>query len=300
MISIIICSRTAELNATLAANIEDSIGVEYELILIDNSDNRYGICQAYNKGVALSKYEILCFMHDDISYHTQNWGQNILAHFEHHQVSAIGVAGSPYCAFMPGPWWGSGLLYENLIQGNHAVDEVILKANSNGSKARQVTLLDGVWFCVKKSLFNTISFDEKTFAGFHFYDMDICMQINEAGGNIYCINDVLIAHASLGNVNHAWIDSALTFHQKWENLLPFTTLRLNTNQSGKLEYKTLNSFILACAANGYANKVIYKLALKYLVSFRKGYFFYKTPGYFIKFLFKYLFKKGAPFYNLSY
>ncbi|MES2278853.1 MAG: glycosyltransferase [Bacteroidota bacterium] len=300
MISIIICSRTGNLDSELSVNIKATIGIEHEIILINNTDNKYGICQAYNIGVKQSKYDILCFMHDDISYHTQNWGSNALAHFTSSDAAAIGVAGSPYCAFMPGPWWGSGILYENLLQHDKNSIEAALKANSGGMARKEAILLDGAWFCIKKSTFKQVSFDETNFKGFHFYDVDTCMQIHRAGGKIYCINDVLIQHASLGEVNSTWIESALVFHQKWAAHLPATCLNLTKTEAGRLEYKTLNSFILACAANKYTNKKIYAIALKSLLKFKQGYLFYKTPGYFVKFLFKYLLKKGAPFYSLNY
>jgi GT2 family glycosyltransferase len=298
MISIIICSRSAVLNQELAHNIKQTIGVEHEVILIDNSANQYGICEAYNLGVKHSKYPILCFMHDDISYHTQNWGQSVIAHFRDEQVVAIGVAGTPYCAFMPGPWWGNGIQYQHLLQADKN-NPAALKSNADGIAKRQAIILDGVWLCIKKQAFDQISFDAFTFKGFHFYDADICMQLQQSGGKVYCINDVLISHASLGEVNTTWIENALTFHRKWEKHLPATCLNLSNTQMGHLEYKTLNSFIWACAANKYTNKQIYALALKYLARFKKGYLFYKTPGYFIKFGFKYLFKKGAPFYNFN-
>ena len=50
MISIIICSRQKELSAQLKNNIQNTIGTEYEIIKVDNSQNEYFITQAYNKG----------------------------------------------------------------------------------------------------------------------------------------------------------------------------------------------------------------------------------------------------------
>ena len=78
MISIIICNRKKVLDPKLENNIKSTIGIEYEIINIDNSDNRYNIFQAYNKGIQKSKYPYICFMHDDILYHTVNWGKNII------------------------------------------------------------------------------------------------------------------------------------------------------------------------------------------------------------------------------
>lgn len=295
MISVIICSRTASLSDTLTNNISNTIGVAFELVVIDNTGSKYSICEAYNLGVKQSNYSILCFMHDDILYHAPGWGVNVVEHFKAPGVKAIGIAGTPYYPFMPGPWWGSGVVYEHLLQAN-GDENYALKSNAEGENRKQVKLIDGCWFCIEKNMFKNISFDEKTFSGYHFYDADICMQLTTNGNHIYTVADVLISHSSLGNVNRPWIAGALTFHEKWIRHLPASCLVPNNQPVFAYEYKTLNAFILAAYYNQYSNKQIYKLALKYLFQFRKGYTYIKTPGYIVKFLYKYLFKKGEPFY----
>ncbi len=296
MISIIICSRSTSPSQSLKDNIENSIGVPHEVICIDNSTNKYGICEAYNLGIAQSKYQILCFMHDDIEYHTNNWGKAVSGHFKDEQVAAIGVAGTPYFAYMPGPWWSTGNFYEHLLQSSQIAAEPVLKSNIQKSKIAQVVAFDGVWFCIKKSVLDTIRFDDINFKDFHLYDMDICMQMHSQGLKMYCVSDVLIHHQSMGSVNGAWIENDLVFHEKWRKTLPVSCIAVDNNQSGRYEYKTLNAFIWICFTNGWSNKKIYSYALKYLLEFKKGYFFYKTPGYFLKFTFKRFFKKGEPFY----
>ena len=77
MLSLIICSRTPKISEELEKNIADTIGCEYELVVIDNSLNKYSIFSAYNEGVKRSIGDILCFMHEDILYKTINWGQQV-------------------------------------------------------------------------------------------------------------------------------------------------------------------------------------------------------------------------------
>ena len=296
MISLIICSRSAYLNEKLHENIRETIGVPYEIVLINNAGNSYSICEAYNLGVMQSKYEILCFMHDDIFYHTANWGQNVIHHFNNRAIKAIGIAGTPYYPFMPGAWWGSGVVYEHILQADENA-EARLKSNAGGVMQKEVVCVDGCWMCIAKSAFRDVSFDEQTFNGYHFYDADICMQLYRAGHQIYTVADVLISHASMGNVDRHWVGSALTFHKKWQANLPANSLSKKNRPVFGFEYKTLNAFIWACYYNKFTNREIYKLALKYLLEFKKGYGYYKTPGYLVKFIFKYLVKKGAPFYS---
>ena len=212
MISIIICSRTATLSKELTLNISKTIGVDHELIVIDNSQNQYCICDAYNLGVKQSKYDILCFMHDDITYHSQNWGKNVVTHFTDIQVDAIGVAGTPYCAYMPGPWWGNDILYEHLLQGDEQNADAQLKSNGEPDKKRQATILDGVWLCIRKPLFNTIGFDDINFKGFHFYDADICMQIHQVGGKLWCVNNVFFPIAPRSQATKDRVESIVSIN----------------------------------------------------------------------------------------
>ena len=291
MISIIICSRTKSLNDTLISNIAATIGAEYELIAIDNSENKYSIFEAYNIGVSQSQYPCLCFMHDDITYHSNNWGAAVINHFADDDTTALGVAGSPYFPVMPAPWWGSGVVYANLYSPAAANQQPSV------SEKKEVIVFDGLWFCIKKSAFNHIKFDSSTFKGFHLYDIDICMQMLATGLKMFCVNDVVIEHNSFGKVNTAWINDELTLQKKWKTQLPASSVKYSKNDSCRFEFKALNCFIWICYDNGYTNRKTYGLALKYLSQFTRGYFFYKTSGYLVKFLFKYLFKKGEPFYS---
>lgn len=295
MISIIICSRSVSPPQLLLTNIEKTIGVPYEVISIDNSTNKYSICGAYNLGVKSSRYEILCFMHDDIEYHTSNWGNIVADHFNDKALHAIGIAGTPYLSAMPGAWWGSGIIYENLVHEKGSQQQL---PGYGSKKVKEIVAFDGLWFCIRKSLFEQIAFDELNFTGFHFYDIDISMQIHNLNVKMYCITDVFIKHLSFGNLDDKWIESLFIFQKKWKNKLPALCINVSFNESRRFEYKTLNGFIQICANNNWSNKKIYYMALKFLLKLKKGYLFYKTPGYFIKFLFKMLFKKGAPFYSI--
>ena len=66
MISIIICSRDKSISEELSTNISETINHDYELIVIDNSKNKYSIFEAYNSGIKKSKGLYWCFIHDDI------------------------------------------------------------------------------------------------------------------------------------------------------------------------------------------------------------------------------------------
>ena len=224
MLSLIICSRTPKIHPKLEDNIQSTIGLEFELIVIDNSKNDYSIFSAYNEGVSRSKYPYLCFMHEDILYHTKDWGKNIVDHFRNDKVGLVGVVGSH---FMPNTpcGWNTQKVSCNIIQRIHTADgyktEHWDKRNyMNDSLSAEVVVVDGVWFCIRKSLFPSISFDEKLFKGFHCYDMDICLQVRKIGSSVVVVSDVLLEHISEGSFNDDWIRDTNKLHEKWKDFLP--------------------------------------------------------------------------------
>lgn len=242
MISIVICGRDKEISQNLYNNINTTIGVPYELVYIDNSDNKLNLFSAYNKGVLASKYELICFMHDDVIYKTRLWGSLVVDKFSLSEVGAIGVAGTPYVSYFPGPWWASNLVAQNIIQENKQTTLNYTSTLQNQLIA-PVILLDGVWFCIRKSIFKHIQFDEINFNGFHMYDMDIAMQIFDKGYKLFCIYDILIEHKSIGKLNKNWIINRVQFYKKWKKKLPLSIVPLSLIDIMNLEFKNLLFFI---------------------------------------------------------
>ena len=105
--------------------------------------------------------------------------------------------------------WGSSI--EELFKDDHIAD---------------VVAVDGVCFFIPKELFPSIRFDNKTYNGFHAYDMDISMQVQSLGKRV-CVTDLL-------TVEHFWSEDSFKnqkyiaklddnlnlFYQKWKNMLP--------------------------------------------------------------------------------
>lgn len=228
MISIIICSRTSKISEILEKNIADTIGCEYELIVIDNSQNRYNIFTAYNEGIRLSNGDILCFMHEDILYHTYDWGKVVKFHFENKSLGMLGVLGTHYMPACPAGWWSTQCQAGRIIQGKcnaqgYYTDEIVYNEYDKLKKDKllsEVAVVDGLWFCIKKSLFDCFKFDENTYNGFHCYDIDMSMQIQTQNYVVAVCYDINIEHASLGSFNKSWVVSLNIWYKKWKNKLP--------------------------------------------------------------------------------
>lgn len=275
MISIIISTYQPVFLEALRNNIEQTIGVTYEIIAIENKGEK-SICEVYNIGVQKAQYVHLCFVHEDILFHTHSWGQNVLNHFKVKGVDVLAIAGSTYFSLMPGGWWSSLLTYQNLLQSTKENNKPILESRGNNDlKRKQILAFDGAFFCAKKEIFHALSFDDKTFKGFHFYDADFSMQLHEKQYKVYCIYDVLIQHFSLGNLDKNWIDNALIFQKKWGKILPATILSISEKKNWDIEFGILYEFMETLRKNKFSKKKINWIAYQQISKFKYFLFNYR-------------------------
>lgn len=233
MLSIIICSRTLHISKQLSENIAESVGCTYELIVIDNSQNQYSIFEAYNIGIKKSKGIYWCFIHDDILFRTQDWGQKIEGIFEENiEIGLIGVAGSKIKTRMPSAWWDCP--HEFIVVNiTHQLKDKEIDIQNHGFEYNdtvEVSIIDGVFMVGRATA--SICFDEKL-KGFHHYDLYLCLQYLKNQFKIVVTNLVLIEHFSVGNIDECWIKSALVFDEKYSKMLPLSrgvvkdTLKIN-------------------------------------------------------------------------
>lgn len=287
MISIVICSRTPRLSDYLNENISYSIGVTYELIVVDNSDKVLSIFEAYNIGVNQAKYPYVCFMHDDIKYHSNNWGQKIISYFDDVQTGAIAIAGSPYASIMPGAWWLSKMMNINIIPWDAVNKQPQLKqCKGIPGEKNEIVLFDGVWFCIRKKLFNHLQFDQTVFKGFHFYDIDISLQINKLGYKSFCVFDILIEHFSKGDMNVNWVENALLLNKKWNKELPISCTNFSLKNKWMAELNTIRNFVSVMLVNKFSPEKVYKQAFMTMFKFPLGFMYFP----FIKLNIKYFIK----------
>lgn len=235
MLSIIVCSRNAKLPKTFVKNIAETVGVDYELINIDNSKIRYSIYSAYNEGLTQSKFPYLCFVHDDVLFHDKNWGEKIIAHLQLPDIGIIGVAGGDIASRVPAMWSALNPC-QNIIQSDNSgkkLPELIRFPENYNQSRRSVVLLDGVFLCMKRAIFNKIKFDE-TLGGFHGYDYDIAIQSIIAGFRNYVIYDITIEHFSQGVQDAAYNRTLINVFRKWENYLPLFEKSISKEDQEKL------------------------------------------------------------------
>lgn len=220
MISIIICSRTPAISKDLSENIQNTVGCDHELVIIDNSENAYSIFEAYNLGIKQSKGEYLCFAHDDILFHTKGWGLLVLNIFDQNKkLGLLGVAGAKTKTKMPSAWWdcpdGDKLLYLRQHLRDGSIDD--WKKGFADKNIEKVVAIDGVFMIAKRD--KRFRF-QKSFKGFHCYDLNISFEYIKLGYTIMVSNLILVEHFSLGKLDKNWYFSTLQMHKLYSNLLP--------------------------------------------------------------------------------
>lgn len=228
MISFIICSRSSNRSSSLRKNIENTIRIEHETIVIDNSSNSFSIFTAYNEGVKRANGSLLCFLHDDVLFRSTNWGSQIVKHFEDENIGIIGFAGSHYIPSTPMYWYSSPFVSQhnlnkdgNIIE-NHFHEEWF----KEGESLIDVCAVDGLCFFARKKIFDHISFDNINYSGFHMYDMDICLQTLSLNYRVCVCRDILVEHNWSEQEQFKKAGSNLffknleIFNKKWKESLP--------------------------------------------------------------------------------
>lgn len=205
MLSIIISTYKSDLFQQLSQNIAGTIGsIDYEIIPINNP-GIMGICEAYNLGTRKTIFSNFLFLHEDVKFHTENWGQILINHLSEKGAGVIGVAGSSYVPKTPSGWHLPDNKYNhlNIIQRD-AVGKTIHEQINHTEKSL-IFAVDGVFLAVTKKVFEEFKFNA-SLKGFHGYDSDFSLRISKKYTN-YFVPDILLEHFSIGNPDKIWFNN---------------------------------------------------------------------------------------------
>jgi GT2 family glycosyltransferase len=226
MISVIICSiddaKFAAVNATYRRLLGGggagggAGGDDFEIIRI--SDAR-SMCEGYNRGFAQSRGDVIIFSHDDIEIHAPDFRARLLGHLARCDVA--GIAGTRLLCGPAWAWAGPPFLYGHLGEFNaarHYFEVAIF-----GAPARHVDkmqALDGVLLACHRKVVEATPFDERTFPGFHHYDLDFTYRAFLGGFELAVCCDLDLIHFSGGTWGDDWRASAERFLAKHAATLP--------------------------------------------------------------------------------
>lgn len=239
MISVIVCSIEEHLFNRFSESLAKTIGVDYELIRIENQKEKLPIAKAYNKGASQASFDFLVFVHEDVVFHTDNWGGELVNRFQLlNNPGVLGIAGSNYLPISPSYWWipDPTRRFSNYMD-NHESGKIGegKHRNSGHSNPVPVFLLDGMFLGMKKEVFKKVKFDE-SLEGFHGYDTSICLRSAEKFQN-YFIPDILIEHFSPGKPNTTWLLNTVKSYSQKEKI-PY-----QNEIDSKLEIKSYHLFL---------------------------------------------------------
>jgi hypothetical protein len=240
MISIIISSSNPEYLSAVKKNIDETVGIPYEILAVPNGDGKRGICEVYNAAGALAKYDVLCFMHEDVILHTPDWGKKVVEIMRNPEIGLLGIAGSEYKSLTPAPWACPGVLRTrhkaNILQRFKFVNNKTVHEyhNSDNEVLSHVVAIDGVWMCTRKDVFDEFKFDDVALSRFHGYDVDYSLQVG-IKYKVYVTYDVLLEHFSEGNYSDEWLDAMFTLHAKHQARLPLSTKVLSKAETRRGE-----------------------------------------------------------------
>lgn len=175
----------------------------HEYIAVENAKT---IAQAYNAGIDNSKYKIKCFIHQDARILDPNFIKKLERIFKNDKVGIVGVVGSLDNAGGYRLVWNLGSVHL------HNETHLILHAKLKGLY-ETCNVVDGLILITNQD----IRFDEK-YNHFHFYDMDICKEINKMGKQVICANIMMQHSPDNGKPpenNDRWIEARERFLKKW-------------------------------------------------------------------------------------
>ncbi|MEO7984480.1 MAG: glycosyltransferase [Bacteroidota bacterium] len=238
MISIVICSINPAYLSQVKENISSTIGVKYEMLTWDNSQENKGICEVYNIMAKKARYDIICFAHEDILFQTMNWGHKVNSIFsERDDIGVFGLAGSKYKSGCFSGWYTGIKEFDcaNVLHRYNWGDEYMYLRPSEERSLEDVVCIDGVFICCRKKIWEIILFDQKNLPGFHFYDIDFSVRAATVC-TVAVSFDILLAHITKGgDFGDSWVETAIVYHKFRQALLPVSTVeQLSANTDKRI------------------------------------------------------------------
>ncbi|MBQ5701900.1 MAG: hypothetical protein IIV68_07245 [Alistipes sp.] len=243
MFSIIVCSINPDNAQTLKQSIEATASMPFELIVFDNRQSGLGICQVYNQCAERAKYDYLCFVHEDILFHSKGWDAILAGKLSEDSCGVIGFAGGtakyPYLY----GWQNiSTFCQKHYLRGDGTKSS--LRSSKSKSNFSEVVTLDGMCLCVRADVWGKHPFDAATFRGFHSYDTDFTTALFVAGYKNYVCHNVVLEHRSTGSFSKGWLESVKIYLNKWSCHLPLYVASAHTPSQIKRKEAAAEAFAL--------------------------------------------------------
>ena len=227
MISVIVSTRknSNELQPFITG-LDKSIGITHEIILIQN-EKKYSLSKAYNIGVEKAKFDYLCFVHDDVFFKIDNWGERLISLMKNDPViGLVGVAGTKFKSTYPSALGQSKIIRHLFMRGHifhWGTKYTEFDQSVKPKEIEDVVCVDGVFLFTKREIFQSCRFDDIILTHFHGYDIDFSLQVFFQSFRVIVDRGILLDHHSNGDYSKQNTSANRKIGKKWMSKLPVAT-----------------------------------------------------------------------------
>ena len=212
-VSIVVCSIDERRLAASHASFRAALGARaHELIAIRDARS---LSEGYARGARAARHDWIVFSHDDVELASARPFEALQAALADHDI--VGLMGSDLASGPAAAWAGHPHLFGTVaypVQGRWKATVYSLRTGV----VPGIQALDGLLFAARRDVALDVGFDDATFDGFHFYDLDFVYRAHLAGRRIAVTTEVLAIHASEGSFDDAWRRYAERFVRKFPAL----------------------------------------------------------------------------------
>jgi Flp pilus assembly protein TadD len=173
------------------------------------------LAEGFNRILDRFRGDVLILCHDDVEVLAPRidgfLAQALCA------CDIVGVAGSERAGGPAVLWTGHPHVHGWVSYPRDGAIEVAPLSMRSGTIPGMQTL-DGVFMAMRAEVARALRFDEATFDGFHFYDLDLSYRAHRAGLRLAVSTDILLLHASEGRFEKEWAGYAQRFMDKFPEL----------------------------------------------------------------------------------
>lgn len=183
----------------------DNQTTEYELITLNNTDNKYkSAAAAFNYSGAKAKGKYIMFVHQDMWLGSDSWLEDAEKALK--SIPDLGVAGVAGMSEEGRNWIERCRMSIEDFAEPWADHRLV-------QKPEKVQTLDECLLIVPRSVFDKLKFDEKVFDGWDCYGADYCLSVRQLGLKAYVV-PAPCSHSCLRAGHQIWEFKELLKFQK--------------------------------------------------------------------------------------
>ncbi len=173
------------------------------------------LAEGFNRILDAAKGQVVILCHDDIEVLSPRLDLRLAEALA--QADIVGVAGSDQAGGPAVLWTGHPHIHGWVSYPREGEVEVAPLSFRSGILGG-MQALDGVFIAMKGATARRLRFDDTTFDGFHFYDLDFTYRAHSSGLRLAVSTDILLLHTSEGRFEDDWKRYAQRFLEKFPQL----------------------------------------------------------------------------------